>query len=60
MKKIYSRDASTPPRSATPIDFAPGGASILLKVDDGEDRWDVLLPKGISKNSNRVALELSG
>jgi hypothetical protein len=44
----------------SPIDFAPGEASILLKVDDSESRWDVRLPNGISKDSNRVALGLHG
>lgn len=43
----------------SPIDFAPGAASILLKVDDSESRWDVRLPNGVSKDSNRVALALS-
>jgi len=37
-------------------DFPPGIASIFLKVDDSENRWNVTLPNGISKASNRVAL----
>jgi hypothetical protein len=37
-------------------DYPPGVASIFLQVDQSESRWQVFLPNGISKNSNRVAL----
>jgi len=37
-------------------DHLPCNASIVLKVDDRERRWDVHLPQGIPAGSNRVAL----
>jgi len=37
-------------------DHLPCDASIVLKVDDRERRWDVHLPDGISAGSRRVAL----
>jgi hypothetical protein len=37
-------------------DHLPCDASIVLKVDDHERRWDVHLPHGISAGSKRVAL----
>jgi len=37
-------------------DYPQGEASIFLQVDQSESRWQVILPNGISKNSNRVAL----
>ena len=37
-------------------DHPPCNASIVLKVDDSERRWDVHLPDGISARSKRVAL----
>jgi len=40
-------------------EFAPGEASIFMKVDESESQWKVRLPEGISKGSNRVALALS-
>ena len=43
----------------SPADHPPGEASIMLKVDDRENRWKVMLPDGISRASNRVALALS-
>ena len=39
-----------------PADHAPGPASILLRVDQSEQRWDVRLPNGISSVSKRVAI----
>ena len=39
-----------------PADHAPGPASILLRVDQSEKRWDVRLPNGISSASKRVAI----
>src|ERR1035438_4543745 len=46
-----------------PADHPPGLASILLRVDQSEQRWDVRLPNGISATSKRVlgrALRNSG
>ena len=43
----------------SPIDHPPGEASILLKVDDSESRWNVRLPDGISASSKRVAIAVS-
>ena len=37
-------------------DHPPCDASIVLKVDASERRWDVHLPNGISAGSKRVAL----
>jgi hypothetical protein len=37
-------------------DHPPCNASIVLRVDDSERRWDVHLPDGISARSKRVAL----
>ena len=39
-----------------PADHASGHASILLRVDQSEKRWDVRLPNGISSASKRVAI----
>jgi len=43
----------------SPTDHPPCEASILLRVDDSESEWKVMLPEGISKDSKRVALALS-
>jgi hypothetical protein len=43
----------------SPVDMAPGRARVFLKVDDSESQRNVWLPKGISKDCNRVALALS-
>ncbi len=43
----------------SPAEYAPGEASILLKVDDSESRWNVRLPDGISASSKRVAIAVS-
>ncbi len=40
----------------TPADHPPGPASIVLRVDHSERRWDVRLPNGISATSKRVAI----
>ena len=40
----------------SPTECPPGEASILLRVDESESRWKVLLPDGISKESKRVIL----
>jgi hypothetical protein len=37
-------------------DYPPGEATIVLQVDQSESRWQVILPKGISRNSKRVTL----
>jgi hypothetical protein len=42
-----------------PADHPPGPASILLRVDQSERRWDVRLPNGISATSKRVTLNNS-
>ena len=42
----------------SPTDHPPCEASILLRVDDSESEWKVMLPEGISKASKRVALAL--
>jgi hypothetical protein len=39
-----------------PADHPPGHASIILRVDQSERRWDVRLPNGISAASKRVAI----
>jgi hypothetical protein len=39
-----------------PADHPPGPASIVLRVDQSERRWDVSLPNGISSASKRVAI----
>ena len=43
----------------SPTEYPPGKASILLKVDESESRWNVRLPDGISVNSRRVAIAAS-
>jgi len=40
-------------------DHPPSEATIVLQVDGSERQWQVRLPDGISKASNRVALALS-
>jgi hypothetical protein len=39
-----------------PVNHAPSIASIVLRVDASERRWNVYLPDGISAQSKRVAL----
>src|ERR1041384_5402438 len=39
-----------------PKDHPPGPASIVLRVDQSEERWDVHLPQGISADCKRVAI----
>ena len=39
-------------------DFPPGEATIVLQIDDSRRQWQVRLPEGISKNSERVQLAL--
>ena len=40
----------------SPADHPHGPASILLRVDQSKQRWDVRLPNGISATSKRVAI----
>jgi len=42
-----------------PIDMPPGKVTLVLHVDGREQRWEVLLPKGISAKSNIVPLAAS-
>ena len=37
-------------------DHPPGIATIVLRVDQSERRWDVRLPNGISAQSKRVVI----
>ncbi|HWW02484.1 MAG TPA: hypothetical protein VNZ64_22490 [Candidatus Acidoferrum sp.] len=37
-----------------PADHPPGEASIVLRVDQIEERWNVLLPDGILAGTKRV------
>jgi hypothetical protein len=39
-----------------PIAHPPAKATVVLRVDEIERRWDVHLPEGISSGSNRVAI----
>ena len=43
----------------SPTEYPPGEASIFMKVDESESRWNVRLPDGISVNSRRVAIAVS-
>lgn len=38
------------------VNHPPAEASVVLRVDHNERRWNVRLPQGISANSNRVAI----
>ena len=40
-------------------DHPPCEATIVFQVDQNERRWQVMLPDGISKSSDRVALALT-
>ena len=40
----------------SPTDHPPGSASIVLRVDQSERRWNVHLPDGISADSKRVTI----
>jgi hypothetical protein len=41
-----------------PIDHPPCNASLTLRVDQSERRWDVHLPQGISATSKRVSIAI--
>jgi hypothetical protein len=43
----------------SPAEYPPGEASIFMKVDESESRWNVRLPDGISAGSKRVAIAVS-
>jgi hypothetical protein len=43
----------------SPTEYPPGKASILLRVDESESRWNVRLTEGISAGSKRVAIAVS-
>jgi hypothetical protein len=38
------------------IDHPPANASIVMRVDESERRWDVHLPNGISLGSKRIVI----
>jgi hypothetical protein len=38
------------------IDHPPANASIVMRVDESERRWNVRLPDGISSGSKRVVI----
>jgi|tagenome__1003787_1003787.scaffolds.fasta_scaffold19656629_2 hypothetical protein len=40
-------------------DFPPGEATIFLQIDESHRQWQVRLPEGISKDLDRVALEVA-
>jgi hypothetical protein len=39
-----------------PFDHPPTHASVILRVDESERRWNVHLPNGISAGSKRVVI----
>lgn len=39
-----------------PFDHPPGGAGLILQIDQSERRWNVHLPNGISAGSHRVMI----
>ena len=39
-----------------PVNHPPATASVVMRVDEGERRWSVNLPQGISATTNRVAI----
>ena len=39
-----------------PIDHPPAEATIVLRVDDSERRWQVRLPDGLAVGRERVAV----
>jgi len=43
----------------SPAEYPPGEASIFMKVDESESRWNVRLPDGMSVNSRRVTIAVS-
>jgi hypothetical protein len=43
-----------------PVNHPPADASVILRVDERERRWNVRLPEGISANSKRVLISKGG
>ena len=43
----------------SPTEHPPGEASVLLKVDESESRWNVRLPHGIAAGSRRVTISVN-
>jgi hypothetical protein len=42
-----------------PVDHPPTSASVLMRVDQSEQRWNVRLPSGISADKKRVEIAAS-
>jgi hypothetical protein len=40
----------------SPVNLPPTAASMVLQVDQNEERWNVHLPNGISASSKRVEI----
>lgn len=40
----------------TPVDHAPGSATVVMQIDESERRWNVRLPQGMSAESKRVQI----
>ena len=43
-----------------PINHPPSEARVVLQIDQSERRWTIHLPNGISKDSERIAIEPPG
>lgn len=41
---------------SSPVNHAPVTATLVMKVDEIERRWNVMLPQGISAASKRVQI----
>jgi hypothetical protein len=39
-----------------PIDHPPSVATMIMRIDDSERYWDVVLPDGISANKERAQI----
>ncbi|HMJ66992.1 MAG TPA: hypothetical protein VK615_16740 [Candidatus Binatia bacterium] len=40
-------------------DYPPGEATIVLQIDGSQRQWQVRLPDGVSRNSERVPLAVA-
>lgn len=40
----------------TPVNHAPGSATVVMQIDESERRWNVRLPHGMSAESKRVQI----
>lgn len=40
----------------TPVNHAPGSATVVMQIDESERRWNVRLPQGMSAESKRVQI----